>query len=172
MVAAGTAIAAPVSAMISHAESAGILENETNPQPAVVKTGKPKVLLVNGSPRPDGNTFCALSEIETQLRKLGVETALLQIGQKPVRMCINCGACHQSGNPGCVFDDDLCNTIVKKMVESDALVVGTPVYYGQPNGGILSLMQRVFFSSSAYLQNRRRLWRCADEAARQPRYRP
>ena len=144
MVAAGTAIAAPVSAMISHAESAGIMETETNPQPAVVK----------------------------QLRKLGVETALLQIGQKPVRMCINCGACHQSGNPGCVFDDDLCNTIVKKMVESDALVVGTPVYYGQPNGGILSLMQRVFFSSSAYLQNRRRLWRCADEAARQPRYRP
>lgn len=156
MVAAGTAIAAPVSAMLANAESAGILENEMEPQPrqTAVTAGKPKVLLVNGSPRPDGNTFCALSEIETQLRKLGVETELLQIGQKPVRMCINCGACHQSGKPGCVFDDDLCNTIVKKMVESDAIVVGTPVYYGQPNGGILSLMQRVFFSSSAYLQNK------------------
>ena len=107
----------------------------------------PKVLLVNGSPRPDGNTFCCLKEIEATLQKHGVESEIVQIGRKPVRMCINCGVCHQNGGNGCVFDDDMCSVITEKMKESDALIVGTPVYYGQPNGGILSLMQRLFFSA-------------------------
>jgi multimeric flavodoxin WrbA len=69
-------------------------------------------------------------------------------------MCINCGGCHQPGSKGCVFDDDLCAVITEKMSTADALVVGTPVYYGQPNGGILSLMQRLFFSAGHLVQNK------------------
>ena len=132
MAAAGAAVVSPVSAMIN-----------------TVTGKKCKVLLVNGSPRTDGNTFCCLQEIETTLQKHGIETEIVQIGRSPVRMCINCGGCHQPGSKGCVFDDDLCAVITEKM-----LIVGTPVYYGQPNGGILSLMQRLFFSAGHLVQNK------------------
>ena len=137
MAAATAAVVSPVSAMIN------------------TVTGKQcKVLLINGSPRTDGNTFCCLQEIETILQKHGIETEIVQIGRKPVRMCINCGGCHQNGGKGCVFDDDLCAVITEKMATADALIVGTPVYYGQPNGGILSLMQRLFFSAGHLVQNK------------------
>ena len=139
LAAVGTAaLDSPVAAML------------TKEQPA---SGK-KVLLVNGSPRPDGNTFCALQEIETQLKKHGLQTEIVQIGTKPVRMCINCGGCRRNGGKGCVFDDDPCNEIARKIAEADALVVGTPVYYGQPNGGILAVMQRLFYSSGHLVQNK------------------
>ena len=128
------------------------------PVSAMLKEDKPgkriKVLLVKGSPRADGNTFCALQEIEGQLKKHGIDTEIYQIGTKPVRMCINCGGCRRNGGKGCVFDDDPCNEIARKIAEADALVVGTPVYYGQPNGGILAVMQRLFFSSGHVVQNK------------------
>jgi multimeric flavodoxin WrbA len=137
MAAAGAAVISPVSAML-HQES----------------NKKCKVLLVNGSPRTDGNTFCCLKEIEATLQKHGVESEIVQIGRKPVRMCINCGGCHQEDAKGCVFDDDMCAVITEKMATADALIVGTPIYYGQPNGGILSLMQRLFYSSGHLVQNK------------------
>ena len=152
---AGAVVAAPVSAMINKVESAGLLESDGEQAQEATPTGKtPKVLLVNGSPREDGNTFCCLKEIETQLRKYGVESEIVQIGRKPVRMCINCGGCRGNGAEGCVFDDDLCAELTHKMKDADALIVGTPVYYGQPNGGILSLMQRLFFSAGHLVQNK------------------
>ena len=113
-----------------------------------------KVLLINGSPRPDGNTFCALQEIEKQLKKQGIETEIFQIGTRPVRMCINCGGCRRNGGKGCVFDDDPCNEIARKLADADALIVGSPVYYGQPNGGILAVMQRLFYSAGQLVQNK------------------
>ena len=125
MMAAGAAVVSPVSAMLN-----------------TVAGKQCKVLMINGSPRADGNTFCCLQEIEATLQKHGIETEIVQIGQKPVRMCINCGACHRNRGKGCVFDDDLCCVITEKMATADALIVGTPVYYGQPNGGVLALMQR------------------------------
>ena len=143
MAAAGAAIATPVSAMLSQKE------------PATKPGGKKmKVLLINGSPRADGNTFCALQEIAAQLQKHGLETEIFQIGAAPVRMCINCGGCRRNGGKGCVFDDDPCNAIARKIAESDALVVGAPVYYGQPNGGILAVMQRLFYSAGQLVQNK------------------
>ena len=154
LAAAGTAMAAPLSAMLERAESAGLLETDAEPTQKSTVDGKQKVLLVNGSPRPDGNTFCCLKEIEAQLQKHGLETEIVQIGRQPVRMCINCGGCRRNNGAGCVFDDDMCSTITQKMATADALIVGTPVYYGQPNGGILSLMQRLFFSAGQLVQNK------------------
>ena len=152
---AGAVVTAPVSAMMNKAESAGLLESNVAPAQKSSTEGKvPKVLLVNGSPRPDGNTFCCLKEIETQLQKHGVESEIVQIGRQSVRMCINCGGCRENGGEGCVFDDDLCSVITGKMKEADALIMGTPVYYGQPNGGLLSLMQRMFFSAGHLVQNK------------------
>ena len=158
LAAAGTAITAPVSAMLNRAETTGLLDNESEqadvPMPEKQPGEKTKVLLVNGSPRDDGNTFCCLKEIATQLQKHSVETEIVQIGRKPVRMCVNCGGCRRNNNAGCVFSDDPCSVITQKMAKSDALIVGTPVYYGQPNGAILSLMQRLFFSSGHLVQNK------------------
>ena len=109
-----------------------------------------KVLLINGSPRKQGNTFTALSEIAKTLEKNGIEAEIVQIGMKPVRSCIACGQCKVKAQNKCVFDDDVCNRISEKMATADALVVGSPVYYGQPNGAVLSLIQRMFFSAGAY----------------------
>lgn len=136
--AAGAAVASPVSAVNSSAEAGKTL----------------KVLLVNGSPRADGNTFCCLQEIEAQLSKLGVQAEIVQIGRQPVRMCINCGGCRRNNGKGCVFDDDVLKDITEKMAEADALVVGTPVYYGQPNGAVLAVMQRLFFAAGHLVQNK------------------
>ena len=105
-----------------------------------------KVLLINGSPRQKGNTSVALAEIAGQLEKLGIESETVWIGNKPVRGCIGCGRCKL--NPGaCTFSDDVCNSISEKMDGADALVVGSPVYYGQPNGALLAVLQRMFYSN-------------------------
>ena len=109
-----------------------------------------KVLLVNGSARSKGNTFLALTEICQTLQKEGIESEIVQIGTKPVRGCIACARCKANADNRCVFDDDVCNTISEKMKECDALVVGSPVYYGQPNGAVLALIQRMFFSAGTY----------------------
>lgn len=105
-----------------------------------------RVLIINGSPRQKGNTSIALTEIAKQLEKLGIESETVWIGNKPVRGCIACNTCKD--NPGaCVFDDDVCNGISAKMNSSDALIVGSPVYWGQPNGAVLSIIQRAFYSN-------------------------
>ncbi|MBP5290332.1 MAG: flavodoxin family protein [Paludibacteraceae bacterium] len=106
-----------------------------------------KVLLINGSPRKQGNTFRALSEIADQLHKLDIDSEIIQLGTKPVRGCVACCKCAENGNGRCVFDDDLCNRVTETMRSCDALIVGTPVYYGQPNGSVLALMQRMFYSA-------------------------
>ncbi len=113
-----------------------------------------KVLLINGSPRKNGNTFVALKEAADTLEKQGIETEIVQIGAKPIRGCIACGQCAARGLGRCVFDDDLCNRVVEKLDGADALIVGSPVYYGQPNGSVLSLIQRMFFSAGSKVQNK------------------
>ena len=113
-----------------------------------------KVLLINGSAHKEGNTFTALSEIARQLEKQGVEAEIVQLGNKPVRGCIACGQCRTKALGRCTFNDDVCNRIVEKLDGADALIVGTPVYYGQPNGAVLAVMQRVFFSASSKVENK------------------
>ena len=109
-----------------------------------------KVLMINGSPHKEGNTALALREIASQLEKQGIDSEIVWIGNKPVRGCIACGSC--ANLPGrCVFDDDVCNRISGKFAEADALVVGSPVYYGQPNGALLSIIQRALYSNSGAL---------------------
>ena len=113
-----------------------------------------KVLLINGSPHKKGNTFLALSEAAKTLEQQGIETEIVQIGVKAVRGCIACGQCRVKQLGRCVFDDDVCNRISEKFGDIDGLIIGTPVYYGQPNGAILAVMQRMFFSAGAKLQNK------------------
>jgi len=77
----------------------------------------------------------------------------MQLGNKPVRGCIACGQCRTKQLGRCVFDDDVCNRIVEKLNGADAFIVGSPVYYGQPNGAVMAVLQRAFFSG-ANVQNK------------------
>ena len=113
-----------------------------------------KVLLINGSPRKNGNTATALAEVQRQLKEEGIESELVWIGNKPIRGCCACGQCKAKGSGQCVFDDDICNQISAKFAESDALIVGSPVYYGQPNGALLSIIQRAFFSNGTSISGK------------------
>lgn len=113
-----------------------------------------KVLLINGSPRKQGNTFVALSEAASVLEKQGIQAEIVQIGVKPVRGCVACNQCKKKELGRCVFDDDVCNHIGEKLDDADGLIIGSPVYYGQPNGSVLSLMQRLFYSAGTKVQNK------------------
>ena len=106
-----------------------------------------KVLMINGSPHQKGNTAIALAEVASQLSRKGIDSEIVWIGSKPVRGCIACSQCKAKGLGKCVFDDDICNSISEKFAEADALIVGSPVYYGQPNGALLAIIQRAFYSN-------------------------
>lgn len=113
-----------------------------------------KVLLVNGSPHPKGNTALALDEVAKQLEKNGIETDRAWIGTNPIRGCIDCGQCMAKDLGRCVFDDDVTNTIIAKLAEADAVVIGSPVYYGQPNGVLQAIMQRMFYAGNRHAINK------------------
>ena len=104
-----------------------------------------RILMLNGSPRPNGNTFLALSEIGKQLKEEGIDYEIFQIGGAPIRDCLGCGKCTENG---CVFTDDRVNEFIAKAKDADGFVFGTPVYYAHPSGRILSFLDRAFYSGS------------------------
>ncbi len=103
-----------------------------------------KVLMINGSPRPNGNTAVALREIKTIFKAEGIETEIIQVGNKAIRGCIACGKCAEKGR--CVFDDAV-NEIAPKFEACDGLVVGSPVYYASANATLVAFLTRLFFST-------------------------
>ena len=104
-----------------------------------------KVILLNGSPHAHGCTATALLEMIKVFEAEGIETELVQVGTKNIRGCIACGTCEKNGK--CVFDD-LVNEVAPKFEAADGLVIGSPVYYGSPNGNLLSFLDRLFYSTS------------------------
>lgn len=113
-----------------------------------------KVLLINGSPRKDGNTNVALAEVAKQLQKNGIESELFWIGNKAVRGCIACGKCKEKANNRCVFDDDITNEVIAKMESCDALVIGAPVYWGQPAAQAQALQQRMLYAGGSVFKGK------------------
>ena len=103
-----------------------------------------KVLLINGSPKSNGNTFVALDEVGRSLAEEGVETEIVHVGSKPIRGCLACGQCN--GLKECVMHD-LVNEVQGKFKDADGVVVGSPVYYASPAGTLVSFLDRLFFSS-------------------------
>lgn len=103
-----------------------------------------KVLLINGSPKKEGNTAIALREVQGTLEAEGIETELIHIGNKDIRGCISCYKCGEAHR--CVFDD-IVNEVAEKFAVADGIVVGSPVYYASPNGTVLSFLDRLFLSS-------------------------
>ncbi len=103
-----------------------------------------KVLIINGSPRVNGNTTIAVNEMVKVFEAEGVEAEVVQIGNKDVRGCIACGTCFKKGQ--CVFDD-VVNELAPKFEEADGLVVASPVYYASANATLIACLDRLFYST-------------------------
>ena len=107
-----------------------------------------KVLLINGSAKPKGCTYTALLEVSKSLQTQGIETELIHIGYQPIRDCIGCNACRNSGGR-CAFDDGNINEFIEKAKQAEGFVFGSPVYYAHPSGRLLSFIDRAFYANSA-----------------------
>ena len=103
-----------------------------------------KVLIINGSPKANGNTAFALNQMAEVFSAANVETETLQVGSQLIRGCTGCGSCYKQHK--CVFDD-LVNETAGKLEEFDGIVVGSPVYYASPNGTLISFLDRLFYST-------------------------
>jgi len=103
-----------------------------------------KVLLINGSPKANGNTSTALKEMEKVFLEEGVEVETIHVGNQAIRGCVACGKCGELGK--CVFDD-LVNEVAIKFAESDGIVIGSPVYYASANATLMAFLQRLFYST-------------------------
>ena len=110
-----------------------------------------KVLLLNGSPHPEGCTFTALQEAAGTLNAEGVETELFQVGAKPVSGCLGCNACARLGR--CFLDDGV-NPFVEKAAQADGFLFGTPVHYASACGGVTSFLDRAFFSGGGVFKGK------------------
>ena len=104
-----------------------------------------KVLMLNGSPKRDGNTAQALAEMEKVFTEEGIEVVTVQVGNQAVRGCIACGGCSKTGK--CVFDD-VVNELVPLFEEADGLVVGSPVYFASANATLVAVLDRLFYCTN------------------------
>ena len=103
-----------------------------------------KVLMLNGSPKENGNTARALSEMRAVFEKEDIEVEWVHVGHLAVHGCTGCGSCYKMGR--CIFDD-VVNELAKKLETCDGMVVGSPVYYAAPNGTLVSVLNRLFYST-------------------------
>lgn len=110
-----------------------------------------KVLLINGSPHEKGCTYTALNEVAETLQQDGIETEIVWLGTKAVQGCIACGYCKTHGV--CVFKDKV-NEIIEILEDIDGIILGSPVYYANPTGQILSFADRLFYASGARMNGK------------------
>ena len=103
-----------------------------------------KVLIINGSPRVNGNTTIAIREMEAVFKADGIDVETVQVGNKDIRGCIACGNCFEKGK--CVFDD-IVNELAPKFEEADGLVIASPVYYASANATLIACLDRLFYST-------------------------
>jgi multimeric flavodoxin WrbA len=105
------------------------------------------VILINGSPHAKGCTYTALCQVAGALNESGIETEIIQAGDKNLRGCTACGVCMKSG--ACVFNDFV-NEVSPKLNECNGIVIGSPVYYASANGGLIAFLDRLFYSNMAH----------------------
>lgn len=109
-----------------------------------------KVLLINGSPRPQGCTYTALCEVAKELEKENIETEIFHVGTKPIRGCMACGGCSKDDSGKCIYNDDTVNIALEKAKEVDAFVFGSPVHYAGASGQITSFLDRFFYAGDGF----------------------
>lgn len=110
-----------------------------------------KVLMINGSPNEYGCTYTALHEVETTLKKHGIETEIVSLGKKPIAGCIACSQCRTTGK--CVFQDQV-NDILGRLDTVDAIIAGSPVYYSGPSGQVMAFLDRLFYAGGGRMNGK------------------
>ena len=111
-----------------------------------------KVIALNGSPKKDGNTACALRLMAEELKKDGIETEIIDIGHLTIHGCTACGYCASSENNECIFKDDPVNGTAAKIREADGFILASPTYYAGVAGTMKSFLDRLFYSSSRHFK--------------------
>lgn len=102
-----------------------------------------KVVAFNGSPRKDGNTELLLRKVLEPIEEAGIETELVQVGGKQFSGCKACYACFQKKTKRCANDEDELNQWIEKILEADAIVVGSPTYFAGPSAETTAFLDRV-----------------------------
>jgi multimeric flavodoxin WrbA len=105
---------------------------------------KMKVIAINGSPRQRGNTFQLIEMVFNAIKEEdnAIETEVIQLAGKTINSCLSCYKCVKGGSRGCAQNDNL-NEIYAKMVEADAIIFGTPVYFGDATGKLRCFIERI-----------------------------
>ncbi len=101
-----------------------------------------KVLAVNGSARRDGNTAAMIRHLFTELEAEGIETEMVQLKNKHIQGCIACMKCFENKDKHCAVKKDMLNEIIDKMLEADAVVLGSPTYFANVSTNIKSIIDR------------------------------
>lgn len=111
-----------------------------------------KIYAINGSPRVDFNTAEVLQNALDGAAAAGAETELIQLGTlnySPCRSCMYCKRKENSTKGICAVKDDL-TPILEKLRSADAIIMGSPVYFGNVSGYFRSFMERFYFSLLRY----------------------
>ena len=120
-----------------------------------------KVLLINGSPKSNGNTAYSLAQMAQVFAEQGINTEMIHVGSQAIRGCIACGHCYKTGK--CIFND-LVNEVAPKFEEADGIVLGSPVYYASANATLVAFLDRLFYSS--HFDKRMKVGACVAVARR------
>lgn len=104
-----------------------------------------KVIALNGSPRPAGNTFTSLSMVGAALQEEGIDFEIIQVGSQIIRGCLACNSCAKNRNERCVIANDMVNDCLQKIKEADGLLLGSPVHYSGIAGTMKSFLDRLFY---------------------------
>lgn len=102
-----------------------------------------KILVLNGSPRPHGNTTALVDIFADEAQKAGHQVSVFQIGNKDIRGCKNCDACRATLNGKCVQKDNM-QEIYPVMRECEVLVIASPIYYYSLTGQTHCAIERIY----------------------------
>ncbi|NQU51429.1 MAG: flavodoxin family protein [Bacteroidetes bacterium] len=99
-----------------------------------------KVVAFNGSPRREGNTKILIDTVFSVLEKEGIETEMIQLGNKLIHGCTACGKCKEIQNGKCHIKNDHLNYCIEKMIEADGIIIGSPVYFADVTTEVKALI--------------------------------
>ena len=99
-------------------------------------------LAINASPRKNSNTGILIDHVLQPLKTAGWDTEIIKIGATPLRGCIACGQCRERQDNRCSITTDALNDIFARMLDADALILGTPTYFTDVNAEMKALIDR------------------------------
>ena len=106
-----------------------------------------RILVLNGSPRPKGNTKQMVDAFQEGAESVGHQVDVIDVCKKKIAGCLACEYCHTKGNGDCVQKDDM-QEVYSLLTEADMLVVASPIYYHGISGQLKCVIDR--FYSAAY----------------------